>query len=220
MRELQGAGQQLIVERPFLSKPFLHGVANFEERKAGELRIEVPGRLGEVVRADTFARIHHLLGDLVAPGDHDDQDPGAVERNELDALKHRGVVDRERKAHVPGGARNQMRHRRKQVVHERRLHGVAPQLLFDVHLGKGLGPAAFEQEIDECPVAEVRRHATGRGVGLMDVAVLLELRESTPHRRRGQAETAATRDHLRRDRLATVDVFAHECRQQTARPFG
>ncbi len=111
-----------------------------------------------------------------------------------------------------------MRNRRQQIVHQRRLHGLSPQLLLDVHVGDG-GSPALEQHVDERAIAEVGWNATGRGVRLVDVAMLLELRQHVSNGGRRHTETAPVRDHLRRDRLAAIDVLAYQRRQETPRSF-
>ena len=214
VRQAQRAFEQLVVQRPLLTQPLLDRVAHLEERQAGELRVQVSRRLSQIVRTDTFAGIDDLLRDLVAARDHDDQDLRAVERNELDALQHGGIVGREGKAHVPGGARDQMRDRRQQVVHQRRLHGLPAQLLLDVHVRDGRSPA-LEQDVDERAVAEVGWHATGRGVRLVNVALLFELCQHVSNRGRRQTKTAVVRD-----RPATRPARRCRCTRAPASPAG
>ena len=106
-----------------------------------------------------------------------------------------------------------MRNRGKQIVHERRLHLLASKLLFDVHVRRR-PESGFRAAIHEGAVSEIGRDSASRGMRLVHVAVLFELRQDVANCGRGQTETAPARDDLRRHRLSAVDVLAHQRRQQ------
>ena len=78
----------------------------------------------------------------------------------------------------------------------------------------------LEQQIDERAISEVGGHPSGRGVWLVDVTELFQLRQHVADRCRRKAKSAAARNDLRRYRLTAIDVLAHERRQEATRPFG
>jgi hypothetical protein len=56
-------------------------------------------------------------------------------------------------------------------------------------------------------------------MGLVEIFGLFELREDVADGRRREAQPAPSREVLRRDRIARLDVLADERGQQAARPF-
>ena len=218
-RQPQRASQQLIVERAVLLEPRDHCLAHVEQRQAGELGIEVSGRLRQIVGPQELLRVHHLLRHLISARDDDDEDARAVERHELDALEDRRMAVGHREAHMPCRARDDARDAGQQIVHQRRRAGVLAQLVLDVRRGT-CRTAALEQEIHEDSIPAIGGDASRRGVWLVEVAALLQVRQHTPHRGGRHAQPALLREHLRRNRLAGLDVLTHERRQQAARPIG
>ena len=176
MRQPQRSREQLVVQRPLLTQPLLHCLAHLQQRKAGKLGVQVSRRLCKVVGTHRFTCVDDLLRDLIASRHHDDQDLRAIERYELDPLQHCRLVSREREADVLGGTGHEVRNRGKQIVHERRLHLLASKLLFDVHVRDDRSPA-FEQQVHEGAVSKIGGDSASRGMRLVHVAVLFELRQ-------------------------------------------
>ena len=212
-REPQRARQQLVVERALLLEPREHRFAHVEQRQPGKFGVQVVGRLHEVVRPQVLAGIDHFLRDLPAARHHHHEDAGSAERHELETLQHGDRIAGKRKPDVAGGARHEMRHAGEQILDERRTLSLLAQPMLDDGRRPG-ALAALEQQVDEHAVAAVGRHAPGRGMRLMHVAAVLELREHAPDGRRRHAQPAFACEVLRRDRLARLDVLADERGQQ------
>ena len=128
----------------------------------------------EIVGPQRLLGVHDLLRDLIAARDDDDQHARAVERHELDALQDGRMAVGHREAHVPRRARDDVRDAGQQIVHERRGAGMLAQLMLDIRRGAGR-PAALEQEVHEDAIPAIGRHASGRGVRLMEIAALFQV---------------------------------------------
>ena len=75
-----------------------------------------------------------------------------------------------------------------------------------------------QQLVDVQPIAEIGRNASGRGVRLTHVALLLEPRHDVPKRGGGHAKPAAGQPQ-RRDGLPLVDVGLDQDPEDPSIPF-
>src|SRR6187200_1840853 len=82
MRQPQRSREQLVVQRPLLTQSLLHCLAHLQQRKAGELGVQVSRRLCEVVGTQRFTGVNDLLRDLIASRHHDNEDLRAIQRYE------------------------------------------------------------------------------------------------------------------------------------------
>ncbi len=87
------------------------------ERQAAELVVDVVGGFVQRGRVVAFVRFDHLVGDLSACRDDDDEHPVAVEPHEIDVLESRRLAGRRQgEAHVVRGAGQFLRRVFEQVV--------------------------------------------------------------------------------------------------------
>ena len=212
--------QQLVVQRALLLQPRQHRFAHVEQPQAGEFGVQVVRRLHQILRPQLFAGVDDLLRDLVAARDDDDQHAAAAERART---RSAGGSPPWLSASANPTCRAARDTRCDTLVSRSSMSGERPACCADLVLDaerRARRLAALEQQIDEHPVAAIGRHASGRGVRLVHVAELFELSQHVPHRRRRHAKAALAREHLRRHRLAGLDVLAHQRGQQAARPIG
>ena len=217
-REPHRARHQRVVQQPFFVHPLEHRFARPRQRQPGKLRVQIVGRLAQIVGVERFADLDHLLDDMTAARDDDDEHAGAAERNELDAIEHRRLVRRaKRETDVARRLGHHVRGLREDRVDERP-RALAPQLGFD-RAGGARRALRFEQQVDVEAVAAVGGDAAGRGVRLLDEAFFFEPGEDAAYSRRRHAEPGGADEKRRGNGLARRDVLAHERGQHPLRAF-
>ena len=116
-----------------------------------------------------FSEVDDLVQNLFCVRGDDDENSCVVQQDELDVVELTGAVGHQRETQMVRGARELMRDVGKHIADGTGL--TQPSL----NLWSRTGSAArIEEEIHVGAIALVRRHSPGRGVGLMDVAELLE----------------------------------------------
>ena len=153
--------------------------------------------------------------------DHDHQHPRLRQRHELDALED-GVLVRRARWRSRRGARPRTARARRSTARGRTAARRRP--------ARAAGPRRstwsrvprrrFEQHVHVVAVAQVGRHPAGRGVGLPDVAHVLELGQDVADGGRRHTEPGAAAEGGRGHRLAAVDVVPHQGGQDPARALG
>jgi hypothetical protein len=104
-------------------------------------------------------------------------------------------VSAKREADVPRRLRDDVRHARQQIVHQRRVTCMTPEQDFHVERHSRRSPR-LKQQIDKDPVAAIGRHATRRRVRLMDVPTLIQLHQDVADGRGRHTEPAFSGKHL------------------------
>ena len=190
-----------------LGQKRLQGRSDVGQAQAGQLGVETPAQIREVVRIDLGfqpeasllhpASLRHDEENDVSDADGDDLD--VAQRHPLE----RGVLD---DGHLPGDL-GQRAHGALDDVIE--IDGAFEQLPHRPAFGGRQRLDGLER-IDELAVSLVGRHASGRRVGPMDEAGLLQGRHVVAYRRRRDAEVVAFDDAARADGLACGHVIAHD----------
>ena len=145
-------------------------------------------------------------------GRQDDDRPVPLDGDEVDALEAR-VLERRRQDHrgVVGELRELRRRRLHEVVD---LAAGARDLALEAMRVRATDLRAAHQAVDVVPVGLVGRHPARRGVGLGQIAHLLQVGHGVADRGRGEAERVllgqlAGPDGFRRDRVFEQQGLEH-----------
>ena len=67
------AGEQRVVQQPLFVDALEHRLARAVQRQPGELRVQVVGRLAQIVGVERLADVDHLLNHVAAARDDHDE---------------------------------------------------------------------------------------------------------------------------------------------------
>ncbi|KAG0776785.1 hypothetical protein G6F22_012329 [Rhizopus arrhizus] len=223
-RWLQGLLSQLDAVRQQLLQ-FGTGVAQLQQqagadlghRQPGEMGVEVVGDLLQLPRRELLAGLDDPVLYLVVGEHQDRQHPAPVQRHEID------LAEGELLAPWRADHADEVAHRRQQ------LRGAAQQGLGAAAAGQLLAQAGqfalprrlhLPQAVDEHPVAMRGRNAPGRGMRRGQQPQVLQVTEDVADGGRADLQAGHTRQRLRADRLAVLDITRDQRAQQMARTRG
>ena len=196
--------QKRIVEGLLLSHQGQELLANGRQSHAREVDVQVVGAGLELVCAQPLVELDDLLGHEAGRCDHHHEDAPVRERHQVDVAEA-GARDvrSDDEADVPA----QTREKTRGVLHDLLGRGVLGRE-GGRHRGRVAGRerVAVHQAVHEEAVAVVGRNTPGTRVRVVEIPEGLEVGHDVPQRGRRQSAVDGSREALRADRLAGLDV--------------
>ena len=192
-----------------LGHALAQAVLDLLERLAREHVAQKRLHARQVVRGYLLGELHLAVEHLAVLGDEHHERAVRVERDERELLD---VQVQHRRRQHDGEAVGEAREGRRRLLEQGiELARAAAQLVHDGAVALVLArEVGGQQVVHERAVAVVGGDAPGRGVGLRDVAAVLEHRELVAHGGRAHAQLVALRQRARAHRQGARDVFLDE----------
>ena len=196
----------------------LVGAAHFLQRQPGQALVEQIDDAVQVVPPELGLHLQHDRLHQPALHADDEHQPRRRERHHLHPLQD--ARRKLRAQHYPQHVRQPPQQPRRLTQHVVRVADEAFQL-GEQRLLLGLRERRrTHQAVDERPVAQIGRDAAGRGIGVFEVAVVLQVAHRVPDRRRAQADVRVLRQIARSHRPGRLDEVLDDQPEDLALALG